>query len=77
MKLKELCKYCEWNHQGHCTMGNGNWRALMAEEEVGCEDFEPINLCRTCRRNYDKRLPEVRVIDCQDYDPASEANHEV
>ncbi|SMO59575.1 hypothetical protein SAMN06269117_11335 [Balnearium lithotrophicum] len=67
MKLKELCKYCQWNHKGHCTLGNGNWRALMAEEEVSCEDFEPINLCSSCQRDCKENLPEVRVVDCPNY----------
>jgi len=69
MKLKELCKYCEWNHQGHCTMGNNSWRTLMAEENVGCEDFEPINLCERCEKSCDEKLPEVRVVECQSYEP--------
>ena len=63
MKLKELCKYCEWNHQGHCTMGNDNWKALMAEEEVGCEDFEPINLCVSCKKNCREEVPETRIME--------------
>jgi hypothetical protein len=50
-------------------MGNDNWRALMGEEEVGCEDFEPINLCKLCRKSCDKKLPEVRVVDCEEYEP--------
>jgi hypothetical protein len=49
-------------------MGNDNWKALMAEEEVGCEDFEPINLCDSCQKKCKEGLPEVRILTCQRYE---------
>jgi hypothetical protein len=66
MKLKELCKYCEWNHSGHCTMGNDSWKALMAEKEVTCKDFEPINLCNRCSKIC--KISWARVVDCPSYE---------
>ncbi|WP_457568317.1 hypothetical protein [Desulfurobacterium sp.] len=68
MKLKELCKYCEWNQQGHCIMGNNNWKALMAENLVNCEDFEPVDLCSSCKRDCKESCPEARIVECPDYE---------
>lgn len=69
MKLKELCKYCEWLNQGHCMMGNDRWRSLMAEREVDCEDFEPRNLCERCSKKCKNPVPDARVVDCEKFEP--------
>jgi len=53
-------------------MGNDNYRALMKEEEVGCDDFEPKDLCKNCRRECKTSFTHARVVECNKYEPEGE-----
>lgn len=39
MLLVEQCKTCKYNWDGHCIMGNDEWKAKNINAEVECEEY--------------------------------------
>jgi len=38
--LRERCKTCKNNWDGHCIAGNDIWKAKNSNKEVECEEYE-------------------------------------
>jgi len=59
--LRERCKTCKNNWDGHCIAGNDSWKAKNSNKEVECEEYEEKDrkevLTPSCSLTYNKDKP--------------------
>ena len=59
--LRERCKTCKNNWDGHCIAGNDTWKAKNSNKEVECEEYEEKErkevLTPSCILTYNKDNP--------------------
>ncbi len=59
--LRERCKTCKNNWDGHCIAGNDIWKAKNSNKEVECEEYEEKErkevLTPSCNLTYNKDKP--------------------